>query len=125
MTEKKKPLPLEIMKALEGDPNVKPKAGPPKMDPTKPNMAEELPNDAVALVVWRECTGPQPMTVVVTRDSWERNRKFAVREGKIDPERAYVFESPINHLNRQSTFFLQGVTSWVGNVYYTEEANAD
>ncbi len=97
-----------------------PKAGAqsaPVMNPTKASEVEDLPQDAVALLVWRKFTGPQPMTIVVTKASWEMNRKVVMNAGaQFLPERVYEFDSPTNPKGRRTTFMLQDVIGWAANV---------
>lgn len=79
---------------------------------------EELPHDAVALHVWRNFTGVQPMTIVVTRASWDMNKKVVMDGGaRFNPDRIYEFESPTNPQGRRTTFHLQDVVSWAASVY--------
>lgn len=83
----------------------------------KGDELEDLPKDAVALLVWRKFTGPQPMTIVVTQASWEMNRKVVMDQGaRFNPERIYEFDSPTNSKGRRTTFMLQDVIGWAANV---------
>lgn len=77
---------------------------------------EELPNDAVAVLVWRKFTGPQPLTIVVTKDSWERNRDL-VRKTNFVADTVYEFHSPQSPAGRTSVFQLTDVVGWAGNVH--------
>lgn len=88
----------------------------PVMNPTDVNQIEDLPPDAVALLVWRKFTGPQPMTIVVTKASWEMNKKVVIDAGfQFVPERIYEFESPVNAKGRKTVFQVQDVVGWAGN----------
>lgn len=88
------------------------------VNPTGAASVDDLPNDAVALLVWREITGAQPMTAVVTRASWEMNKKVVMDAGfKFEPGRIYEFESPTNEGGRKTIFHLQGVTGWMANIH--------
>jgi len=78
---------------------------------------EDLPSDAVALLVWRTFTGAQPMTLVVTKASWEMNEEVIIHAGfKFVEGRIYEFESPINPEGRKTIFHLQDVIGWAANV---------
>ena len=89
----------------------------PVMNPTKATEVEDLPKDAVALLVWREFTGAQPMTIVVTKASWDMNRKAVMNDGaKFIPNRIYEFDSPTNPKGRKTIFMLQDVIGWAANV---------
>ena len=78
---------------------------------------EDLPKDAVALLVWRKFTGSQPMTIVVTKASWEMNREVVMNSGAhFHSERVYEFDSPTNPKGRRTTFMLQDVIGWAANV---------
>ena len=93
-------------------------ASAPVMNPTDVREVEDLPNDAVALLVWRKFTGPQPMTIVVTKASWEMNRKVVMDQGAcFNPDRIYEFDSPTNPAGRRTTFMLQDVIGWAANVH--------
>lgn len=76
----------------------------------------KLPNDAVALIIWRK-DHPQPMPVIVTRESFERNRHLVETKKMFMPETVYIFDSPTNEQGRKSVFQFSGVTSWVGNYH--------
>lgn len=89
----------------------------PVMNPTGAAEVEDLPQDAVALLVWRKFTGPQPMTVVVTKASWEMNKKVVMDQGAtFNPDRIYEFDSPTNPKGRRTTFMLQDVIGWAASV---------
>jgi hypothetical protein len=89
----------------------------PVVNPTGAKEMEDLPRDAVALLVWRGFTGPQPMTLVVSRASWDMNRKVVMDQGsQFNRERIYEFESPTNPKGRKTVFHLQDVVSWAANV---------
>jgi len=80
-------------------------------------IVEDLPEDAVALLVWRNFTGNQSMTLVVTKASWEMNKKVVMDAGFTFMEgRIYEFESPTNPKGRKTIFHLQDVVGWVANV---------
>jgi len=94
------------------------KATAPVMNPTDVEGMKDIPEDAVALLVWRKDLGPQPLTVVVTRASWDMNKKVLMDHGmQFNPERVYEFDSPTNLKGRKTIFHFQGVTSWAGNVF--------
>ena len=98
----------------------KPNSSKQLVDPPKAEQMEDLPQDAVALLVWRNFTGAQPMTLVVTKASWEMNKKAVMDDGaKFNPDRIYEFDSPTNPQGRRTTFHLQGVTGWAANVHST------
>lgn len=89
----------------------------PIANPTGAQQMADLPDDAVALLVWRTITGPSPMTFVVTRASWDMNRKVVIDAGSVFvAERIYEFESPTNEQGRKTIFHFQGVVSWAGNI---------
>ncbi len=90
---------------------------------SKPNGSKQvqgvdnLPPDAVGLLVWRKFCGPQPMTFVVTKASWEMNKKVVVDAGmQFISERIYEFESLTTPEGRKTTFHLQDVIGWAANV---------
>lgn len=88
------------------------------VNPTDVTSVDDLPKDAIALLVWREITGAQPMTIVITRASWEMNKKVMMDAGFVfDPKRIYEFESPTNSKGRKTIFHLQGIVGWMANVY--------
>jgi hypothetical protein len=90
----------------------------PIANPTQATGVEDLPDDAVALLVYRGFTGPNPMTIVVTEESWEMNKKVVIDAGmKFEPDRIYEFESPINPAGRRTTFHLQDVVGWAANTH--------
>lgn len=90
----------------------------PVMNPTKANEVADLPEDAVALLVWRKFTGPQPLTIVVTKASWEMNKKVVMDSGAtFNPNRIYEFDSPTGPTGRKTTFHLQDVVGWAANVH--------
>lgn len=90
----------------------------PVMNPTQATGVEDLPDDAVALLVYRGFTGPQPMTIVVTLASWLMNKQVLMDGGmKFDKDRIYEFESPTNPKGRRTTFHLQDVTGWAANIF--------
>ncbi len=108
LTSKRKPT---VERAAHGNPT-------PGPNPTNASEVEDLPQDAVALLVWRRFTGPQPMTIVVTKASWEMNRKVVMDAGATFlPERVYEFDSPTNPRGRRTTFMLQDVIGWAANVH--------
>lgn len=87
-------------------------------NPTGASEVEQLPEDAVALLVWRKFTGPQPMTIVVTRASWEMNKKVVMDGGAtFNSDRIYEFDSPTNPKGRRTTFLLQDVIGWAANIH--------
>ena len=88
----------------------------PVMNPTNASGVEDLPRDAVALLVWRKFAGGQPMTLIVTKKSWEMNKKVVMDAGfQFVPERIYEFESPTNPKGRKTVFHLQDVVGWAAN----------
>ncbi len=90
----------------------------PITNPTNVSEVENLPQDAVALLVWRKFCGPQPMTLVVTKASWEMNKKVVMDAGmQFVPERIYEFESPTNSKGRKTIFYLQDVLGWAANFH--------
>lgn len=89
-------------------------------NPTNPTGIEnvnELPNDAVALIVWRKDFGPQPLTIIVSRASYDKNKKLLDDKKTFDTNMVWDFESPINEKGRKSVFSLSGVTGWVANLH--------
>lgn len=87
------------------------------VNPTDVTSVDDLPKDAVALLVWREITGAQPTTIIITRASWDINKKVVVDAGSVfDPKRIYAFESPTNSKGRKTVFHLQGIVGWMANV---------
>lgn len=87
-------------------------------DPANFPDVNALPEDAVALLVWREGFGPQPLTIIVSRASWDMNKKVLADAGMaFNPDRIYEFESPTNEHGRKSIFHLQKVIGWCGNVH--------
>ena len=87
------------------------------VNPTNASSVDDLPVDHIALMVWREITGPQPMTIIITRASWDMNRKVVMDAGaKFEPNRIYEFESPVNEKGRKTIFHLQGVVGWMANL---------
>lgn len=89
----------------------------PVMNPTNASEVEDLPKDVVAILVWRKFSGPQPMTIVVTKASWEMNKKTVMDGGAtFNPDRIYEFDSPTNPRGRKTTFMLQDVIGWAANV---------
>lgn len=86
-------------------------------NPTGVVNVDELPADHVALLVWRDKFGATPLTVVVSRQSWDMNVKTLMDDGyKFDHERVYEFESPVNAMGRKSIFHFEGVIGWIANV---------
>ena len=98
-----------------------PKAAPanvPVMNPTGATGLEDLPDDVVALSVWRTFTGPQPMTIMVTKASWEMNKAALMKQGhRFHADRIYEFDSPTSPKGRRTTFHLQDVIGWAANVH--------
>ena len=98
------------------EPTTTPVTAPVTNSTTTP-VVDDLPEDAVALLVWRKFTGPQPMTIIVTKESWDKNKKAVMDTGGVfHYERIYEFESPVNLKGRQTTFHLQDVIGWAANV---------
>lgn len=87
------------------------------VNPTNVTSMNDLPTDHIALLVWREITGPQPMTIVITRASWDMNKKVIMDAGfEFNPKRIYEFESPTNEKGRKTIFHLAGVVGWMANL---------
>lgn len=87
------------------------------VNPTAVNSVDDLPSDHIALLVWREITGPQPMTIVITRASWDMNKQVLMDNGfQFEPKRVYEFESPTNEKGRKTIFHLAGVVGWMANI---------
>ena len=58
------------------------------------------------------------MTLVVTRASWDMNKKVVMDAGmKFESGRIYEFESPTNPKGRKTTFHLQDVVGWAANTH--------
>ena len=90
----------------------------PTMNPTGATGLEDLPDDVVALSVWCNFTGPQPMTIIVTKASWEMNKAVIMKQGhRFHADRIYEFDSPTSPKGRRTTFHLQGVTGWAANAH--------
>ena len=78
----------------------------------------DLSNEEVGLLVWREGFGPDPLTIVVSKASWDTNKKIIEEAGSVfDPNHVYVFESPVSAQGRKTTFHLQKVMGWCANSY--------
>jgi len=87
------------------------------VNPTNVTSVDDLPAGHIALLVWREITGPQPMTIIITRASWDMNKKVVMDAGfKFEPGRIYEFESPTTEGGRKTIFHLQGVVGWMANI---------
>lgn len=85
--------------------------------PTNANEVGDLPKNAVALLVWRKFAGAQPMTIVVTKESWEMNKKTVMDGGAtFNPDRIYEFDSPTSPKGRKTIFHLQDVIGWAANL---------
>lgn len=80
----------------------------------------QLPKDAVALMLWRVASeyGPEPLTIVVTRNSWEAFKQVVINDGqKIDPDKVYHLESPANPNGRRTEFFLSRVVAFAASFH--------
>lgn len=87
------------------------------VNPTNVTSVDNLPKDHIALLVWREITGPQPMTIIITRKSWEMNKQVIMNNGfQFEPKRIYEFESPTTDGGRKTIFHLAGVVGWMANI---------
>lgn len=86
-------------------------------NPTGAMDINKLPQDAVALVVFREECGPQPTTVVITKKSYEAFVERISEDGGISKEVTYEFDSPTNQFARRSKFFFSRVTGVIVNFY--------
>ena len=88
------------------------------VNPTNVTSVDNLPSDHIALLVWREITGPQPMTIIITRQSWDMNKKVVRDDGfKFEPNRIYEFEGPTTSKGRKTIYHLQGVVGWMANIH--------
>jgi hypothetical protein len=85
-------------------------------NPVNTNDPVDLPPDAVAIMVWRDGFGPQPITIVISRASWDTNHKKVIDDNRFNPDSVYVFESPINGQGRKTVFHLQNVIGWAANI---------
>jgi len=86
-------------------------------DPATLKDVNQLPDDAVALLVWRDGFGPQPLTIIISQASWDTNKERVKKAGRFQAEFLYEFESPTNEQGRKSTFHLQKVIGWCANVH--------
>ncbi len=87
-------------------------------DPASFKDVNALPDDAVALLVWREGFGGQPLTIIITQASWDMNKKRLMSDGQqFFPDHVYEFESPTNEGGRKSIFHLQKVIGWCANIH--------
>ena len=87
------------------------------VNPTNVTSVDDLPKDHIALLVWREITGPQPLTIIITRKSWDMNKQVIMDNGfQFEPKRIYEFESPTTKGGRKTIFHLQGVVGWMANL---------
>ena len=86
-------------------------------DPASFQDVNALPDDAVALLVWREDFGGQPLTIIITRGSWEMNKKVVMDAGMTFGDRIYEFESPVNEQGRKTIFHLEKVIGWCANFH--------
>lgn len=87
-------------------------------DPDSPVNPTSVPEDAVILIVWLKAHPAGPITAVVTRDSWEMNRKVIMDNGsQFNPDRVYEFDGPIDQdTKRRNLIQLQGVQSWIASI---------
>lgn len=87
-------------------------------DPAAFKDVNALPDDAVALLIWRNDFGGQPLTIIITRASWDMNKERLMKDGhQFFPEHVYEFESPVNEQGRKSIFHLQKVIGWCANIH--------
>lgn len=86
-------------------------------DPTALKDVNQLPDDAVSLLVWRDGFGPQPLTIIISKASWDMNRERVGMAERFKPDSIYEFESPTNEQGRKSIFHLQKVIGWCANVH--------
>lgn len=89
---------------------------PPKGQPQPRQLnLSDLPPGSVALNVFRVATeyGPDPMTVVVSRESYDRVRKLIEQADAIDPSWLFVLESPLSSDGRKTVLHLTRVVSIV------------
>ena len=56
------------------------------------------------------------MTIVVSKEAWDRNKKIVKSSRQFHEDQVYTFESPVNGEGRQSVFHLQDVIGWAANV---------
>ena len=111
VTPMNRPTPQPVQEA----PKAPPQAAP-IMNPTQATGVVDLNDDTVALLVWRKFMGATPMTIVVSREAWERNEKIIANHHTFQLNTVYTFESPVNAEGRQSVFHLQDVIGWAANV---------
>ena len=76
---------------------------------------DQLPVDAVALLIWRGFTA-DTLTLIITKESWEKNKAIVKDDGGFHAERLYEFESGQNAAGRSSFFQIQEVIGWGANV---------
>jgi hypothetical protein len=81
-------------------------------------IVEQMPEGAVALNVWRAANeyGPDPITLVVSRESYDKFRKRVESISSISPDTLYIFESPLAPDGRKTVSHLTrivGVMAYV------------
>lgn len=87
-------------------------------DPAAFDNVNSLPDDAVALLIWREDFGGQPLTIIISQASWDATKKRIMNDGHhFNVDSAYEFESPTNAQGRKSLFYLQKVIGLCANVH--------
>ena len=89
-----------------------------KPDPFAEQL-QNLPPNLVALMLWRDPKeyGPDPITFVVTKASFEYMQKKIKSEGEITPEKLYWFDTPQNPQGRRSVFYFTRVVGMMGNFH--------
>jgi hypothetical protein len=80
------------------------------MNPTGVADVNEIPNDAVAVMIWRASCGPNPTTIIATRQSYDWFLERMVAEGGLSQKETYEFESPTPPQGRKSRFWFTDVT---------------
>lgn len=87
-------------------------------DPAQHSDVNSLPDDCVALLIWRDGFEMNPLTIIITQASWDMNKKRLMDDGaQFFPEHVYEFESPVNEAGRKSIFHLQKVIGWCANIH--------
>jgi len=77
---------------------------------------DKLPEDAVAVLVWREGV-EDTLTMIVSKASWLKNYQIVKKHGQFLPDHVYEFESEQNANGRKSVFQIQDVKSWGANIH--------
>lgn len=87
--------------------------------PVAPKLnLSELPPDTVALNIFRVAQeyGPDPMTVLVSRKSYDMNRQLIEAAQRVSPDDLFVFESPLDNTGRKTVIHLTRVVGIVAFV---------